>query len=166
MPEYRAHGAWLVVTDAGPAPPPRLQNNWGPLALAWLVHWQATDFRPTASGATYVRRLSVNRGEHLAVLAGLRCLRDGLEVHGEWQLAPVHVLTDSALVVDLMTGVRRADVMRPYCDAIQREAARIEALTAEPVRYVRAGDRENRRADGLVRTFASAQRGHAQQVWP
>jgi ribonuclease HI len=104
----------------------------------------------------------------MAVLSGLRCLRDGLEIHAEWERnGPVIVLSDSMLLIDVMTGEWRPNRMRLYHDAIEREAQRLAAITGAPVEYVHAGDGETDRADKLVRMYArERERQATDQLWP
>lgn len=113
---------------------------------------------PHAAGATHVKRLSTNRGEFMAVLSGLKCLREGLEVHGEWENGPVTVLSDSLLLINVMTGTWEPRLMRPYRDAIQDEAERLRAITGEPIRYVHASEGETNDAHRLVNLYARALR--------
>jgi ribonuclease HI len=135
--------------------------------FAWLIHRGATDAIPRAAGANYVKRLSTNRGEFMAVLSGLRCLRDGLEIHAEWEGGPVIVLSDSMLLVDVMTGNWTPNLMRPYRDAIAREAQVLQGITGAPVTYVHAGDGETERAHKLVRMYArERERQATDYLWP
>jgi ribonuclease HI len=165
--EFRQHSSWLVGADAGPGGPSPLVNNWGAIVYAWLIHRGATDAIPRAAGANYVKRLSTNRGEFMAVLSGLRCLRDGLEVHTEWERGPVIVLTDSMLVINVMTGAWAANLMRGYRDAIEREADWLEARTGTAVQFVHAGDGESERAHKLVRMYARERdRQATDHLWP
>jgi ribonuclease HI len=112
-----------------------------------------------------MKRLSINRGEFLAVLAGLRCLRDGLEVHGEWEEGPVVVLSDSMLLINVMTGAWIPNRMRPYHEAIVAEAVRLEAITGAPVRWVHADDEQNARAHKLVKMYARERQMQAAALW-
>ena len=114
---------------------------------------------PLAAGATHVQRLSINRGEFMAVLSGLKCLREGLEVHREWGgNGPLIALSDSLLLINVMTGHWEPRVMRPYHDAIQHEAERLQAITGAPIQYVHASDGETHYAHRLVNLYARALR--------
>lgn len=80
--------------------------------------------------------------------------------------AVVPVVTDSALVHDLVVGERRARIMRPYVDTVLAETARLVELTGNPVYFACAQNRENRRAHAIARMHASGRPGRAPQLWP
>jgi hypothetical protein len=103
----------------------------------------------------------------MAVLSGLRCLRDGLEIYAEWENGPVIVLSDSLLLIDMMTGNLTPNLMRPYRDAIATEAQLLEGITGAPVTYVHAANGESERAHKLVRMYARERERQARDdLWP
>jgi ribonuclease HI len=122
------------------------------MVAAWRIHWETTSKPPLAEGAALVGATGINRAEYHACIQGLNVLAD-MMWFGECSRKAVHVVTDSAYVVNQATRQWAADALHWHLDRLDNVCETLAEMTNGPVWFIHASSGETAATDTLVRAF-------------